>query len=177
MFLKKLLILMPKKPDDWDDELDGTWEAPTISNPEYKGEWAPNMIPNPEYKGEWIHPLIPNPAYSTDDHIYVYENEFVNFEIWQVKSGSIYDHILVSDSVEEAEEFVSSHFTAQQKAEKEMFDEQEKEREEAERQEREKEKEKLEEEEGEEEVEEDGEDDDDDDEHDHDHHGHKHDEL
>lgn len=25
-----------KRPDDWDDELDGEWEAPTISNPEFK---------------------------------------------------------------------------------------------------------------------------------------------
>ena len=26
-----------KKPDDWDDEEDGEWEAPMIDNPEYKG--------------------------------------------------------------------------------------------------------------------------------------------
>lgn len=28
----------------------GTWEAPTIPNPEYKGEWSPKMIDNPAYK-------------------------------------------------------------------------------------------------------------------------------
>ena len=25
-----------KKPDDWDDEIDGEWEAPQIDNPDYK---------------------------------------------------------------------------------------------------------------------------------------------
>ena len=25
-----------KKPEDWDDEADGEWEAPKIPNPEYK---------------------------------------------------------------------------------------------------------------------------------------------
>jgi calreticulin len=34
-----------KKPDDWDDDEDGTWEAPMIDNPEYKGPWRPKMIP------------------------------------------------------------------------------------------------------------------------------------
>lgn len=25
-----------KKPDDWDDEMDGEWEPPMITNPDYK---------------------------------------------------------------------------------------------------------------------------------------------
>jgi hypothetical protein len=29
--------------EDWDDEDDGEWEAPTVPNPEYKGEWKPKM--------------------------------------------------------------------------------------------------------------------------------------
>lgn len=27
------------QPEDWDDEEDGEWTAPTIPNPEYKGPW------------------------------------------------------------------------------------------------------------------------------------------
>ena len=42
-----------KKPDDWDDEEDGEWEAPMIDNPEYKGEWTVKRISNPAYKGFW----------------------------------------------------------------------------------------------------------------------------
>ena len=38
------------KPDDWDDEEDGEWEAPMVDNPAYKGPWKPKMIPNPAYK-------------------------------------------------------------------------------------------------------------------------------
>jgi len=95
-----------KKPDDWDDELDGEWEAPTIPNPDYKGEWKAKLIENPAYKGEWVHPLIPNPEYKEDANIYLYENAgAVGFEIWQVKSGSIFDHILVTDDVKEAEKW------------------------------------------------------------------------
>jgi calreticulin len=89
------------KPDDWDDELDGTWEAPLIDNPDYKGEWKAPKIDNPDYKGEWVHPLIDNPDYYDDDSIYSYEsNKYVGFEIWQVKAGTIFDHILVTDDLE-----------------------------------------------------------------------------
>jgi hypothetical protein len=35
------------QPDDWDDELDGEWEAPKIDNPKYKGAWKPKQIANP----------------------------------------------------------------------------------------------------------------------------------
>lgn len=94
------------KPEDWDDELDGEWERPVISNPEYKGEWSPKMIENPDYKGEWVHPLVPNPDYYDDDNLYLFEsNKYVAFEIWQVKSGTIFDNILVTDDEAEAKKF------------------------------------------------------------------------
>eukprot|EP00178_Gracilaria_changii_P022073 TRINITY_DN6539_c0_g1_i2.p1 TRINITY_DN6539_c0_g1~~TRINITY_DN6539_c0_g1_i2.p1 ORF type:complete len:383 (-),score=89.61 TRINITY_DN6539_c0_g1_i2:66-1214(-) len=91
------------KPEDWDDELDGEWERPMIRNPEYKGEWRPKMIPNPDYKGEWVHPQIDNPEYKYDPNLYLYEtNGAVGFELWQVKSGTVFGDILVTDNVEEA---------------------------------------------------------------------------
>jgi len=95
------------KPDDWDDELDGEWEKPMIPNPDYKGEWQPRMIENPEYQGEWIHPMVPNPDYYEDDNLYLYtSNKFVGIEVWQVKSGTIFDHFLVTDDLAEAEKVV-----------------------------------------------------------------------
>jgi len=91
------------KPEDWDAELDGDWEAPTIANPDYKGEWKASKIPNPAYKGEWVHPKIPNPEYKEDDDIYAYDsNKYIGIEIWQVKSGTIFDNFLLTDSVETA---------------------------------------------------------------------------
>lgn len=126
-----------EKPDDWDDDADGEWEAPTIDNPEYKGEWKPKMIKNPDYKGPWVHPEIPNPDYVDDDEIYAYDNHaYVGFELWQVKSGTIFDNIIITDSVEEAEAFAKETTEKNRDGEKSMQKEQEKaqrEKEEAER--------------------------------------------
>lgn len=100
------LIVDPdaSKPEDWDEELDGEWEAPLVSNPDYEGEWEAPMIPNPAYKGPWVHPMIDNPAYFTDDKIYAYSFGGAGFEIWQVKAGTIFDAILVTDDVKLAHE-------------------------------------------------------------------------
>jgi len=89
------------KPDDWDDELDGEWEAPRIPNAEYKGPWRAKRISNPAYKGEWVHPKIPNPKYAPDANLYAFDSfKFIGIEIWQVKAGSIYDNILVTDDAD-----------------------------------------------------------------------------
>ncbi|KAK8793368.1 hypothetical protein WA158_004727 [Blastocystis sp. Blastoise] len=112
-----------KKPDDWDDEDDGDWEAPMIANPEYKGEWTPKKIPNPEYKGEWKAPMIANPDFVDDETIYhVCKNcNYVGFELWQVKSGSIFDDILVTDDVQVAAQAAEA-FNVKAKAEKAMYE-------------------------------------------------------
>jgi len=116
------------KPGDWDDELDGEWEAPMIDNPEYKGEWSPKQIPNPEYKGEWVHPVIPNPDYVEDANLYLFEdNKFVGFEIWQVKAGTIFDNIIITDDVAEADKFAELT-KATQEGEKKMKEKDEEER-------------------------------------------------
>ena len=122
-------IVDPKatKPDDWDEESDGTWEAPTIDNPEYKGEWKAKMIDNPDYKGPWVHPMIPNPDFSDDASIYKYSDiGVVGFEIWQVKAGTIFDNIIVTDSVKEAEDFMAATWGKNNEKEKAMMEEQDK---------------------------------------------------
>lgn len=91
------------KPEDWDDDMDGDWEAPSIPNPDYQGEWSPKLIDNPDYKGEWEHPIIDNPDYALDDTIYAYETAHVGIDVWQVKSGTIFDNLLVTDDIEYAE--------------------------------------------------------------------------
>jgi calreticulin len=119
-----------KKPDDWDDELDGEWEAPTIDNPEFKGEWKPKMMPNPAYKGEWVHPMVPNPDYVDNDKLYLFpSNNFVGFEIWQVKAGTIFDNIIVTDDINEANKLAEVTKKLQQ-AEKKAEEEERKKREE-----------------------------------------------
>jgi len=116
-----------EKPGDWDDEADGAWEPPLIDNPEFKGEWKAKQIPNPAYKGRWVHPEIANPDYVEDKEVYAYSSlNFVGFELWQVKSGSIFDNIIVTDSIKEAESFMAESYTKNKDDEKSMFDEKEK---------------------------------------------------
>jgi calreticulin len=126
-------------PEDWDEEEDGEWEAPMIPNPEYKGPWKPKMIANPDYKGEWEHPMVPNPDFKEDPNLHVRckDCSHVGFELWQVKSGTVFDDIIVTDSLEEAKEYAKKTFFAKQAGEKEMFEEAEKERQAAEAAERE----------------------------------------
>jgi len=73
-----------------------------IANPDYKGAWSAKMIENPEYKGEWVQKEIENPEYKADDKLYAFkEFGFVGMDLWQVKSGSIFDDILITDSMDE----------------------------------------------------------------------------
>lgn len=116
-----------KKPEDWDEEEDGTWEPPMIPNPEYKGEWKPKMIKNPAYKGIWVAPDIDNPEYKHDDKLYNYKDlKFVGFELWQVKAGSIFDNIIVTDDFDTAKAFAEETWGKNKDAEKAMFDEKKK---------------------------------------------------
>jgi len=130
-----------EKPEDWDDEADGEWEAPQIDNPEYKGEWKARRIPNPGYKGAWVHPEIANPDYVEDPNLYLHSDiGAVGVDVWQVKAGTIFDNIFVSDSVAEAEDFLESTYTKNKDGEKKMFDDheaQQRAKEEAERKQRE----------------------------------------
>merc|ERR1712056_123511 len=95
-----------KKPDDWDDEEDGEWEAPMKDNPEYKGEWYVKRISNPAYKGFWEAKKIANPEYEEDDKLYKYDDfGFIGFDLWQVKGGTIFDNVIITDDVSEADTF------------------------------------------------------------------------
>jgi len=94
-----------EQPEDWDEEDDGEWEAPMIPNPDFKGEWRAKKIDNPDYQGVWEHPEIDNPDYVSVPDVYKRGDlEYVAMEIWQVKAGSIFDNILVTDDEELAKE-------------------------------------------------------------------------
>merc|ERR1712136_330845 len=109
------------KPDDWDDEMDGEWEPPQIDNPEYKGEWKPKQIDNPDYKGAWVHPEIDNPEYEEDKSLYSYDSFCgIGFDLWQVKSGTIFDNVLITDDIEAAKAQGEELWKATSEAEKKM---------------------------------------------------------
>jgi len=114
-----------EKPDDWDDEDDGEWEPPMVDNPDFKGHWKPKMISNPDYKGRWKHPMIANPEYEYDENMFAVCKDgctHVGFEIWQVKSGTLFDDIIITDSLEEAQKFAEETFFKKKDKEKEMYD-------------------------------------------------------
>jgi len=79
------------------------------------------MIKNPDYKGMWKHPQIPNPDFKNDDSIYKYKSAGLFFDLWQVKSGTIFDDIIVTDSVEEAQAFAKETFSKKKDAEAEAL--------------------------------------------------------
>merc|ERR1712136_644311 len=60
---KRIVDTEAKKPEDWDDEEDGEWEAPMKDNPDFKGEWSVKKISNPDYKGIWEAKKIANPDF------------------------------------------------------------------------------------------------------------------
>jgi len=122
------------KPEDWNDEEDGEWTAPTIANPEYKGPWKPKKIKNPNYKGKWKAPMIDNPDFKDDPELYVFPNlKYLGIELWQVKSGTLFDNILISDDPEYAKKLAEETWAKHKDAEKEAFDEAEKKKEEEEK--------------------------------------------
>ncbi|KAM0878468.1 hypothetical protein ACQ4PT_034876 [Festuca glaucescens] len=115
------------KPEDWDEEEDGEWTAPTIPNPDYKGPWTQKKIKNPNYKGKWKAPLIDNPEFKDDPYIYSFDSlKHIGIELWQVKSGTLFDNILITDDPEYAKKLAEETWGKHKDAEKAAFDEAEK---------------------------------------------------
>jgi len=105
-WVKEEMIVDPEaeKPEDWDDEDDGDWEAPMISNPEYKGPFKPREIENPDFKGPWEHPQIPNPDFKeVPNPAHRLPIKYIGFDLWQVKSGTLFGDIVLADSEEDLE--------------------------------------------------------------------------
>merc|ERR1719173_198935 len=103
---KRIVDSEAKKPDDWDDEEDGEWEAPMKDNPAYKGDWYVKRVSNPAYKGFWEAKKIANPEYEDDDALYKYADfGFIGFDLWQVKGGTIFDNVIITDDKAEADAF------------------------------------------------------------------------
>jgi len=91
-----------------------------IPNPKYKGAWSPKRIPNPAYKGTWKPKRIANPNYKADEKLYAIRKplENVGIDVWQVKSGTIFDNIIIGDSLEEVNKIIDATWGATKDAEK-----------------------------------------------------------
>lgn len=74
-------------------------------------------------QGIWSAPMIDNPNFVDDKDLYKRPSlGYVGFELWQVKAGSIFDNILVTDSIDEAMTFAKDTWGKSKDGEKEMFD-------------------------------------------------------
>ncbi|CAH2038572.1 unnamed protein product [Thlaspi arvense] len=103
-----------KEPEDWDEEENGLWEPPKIPNPAYKGPWKAKII---------------QAKFEDDPDLYVLKPiKYAGIEVWQVKAGSIFDNILISDDPQYARSIVDDYFAQHRESEKELFAEAEKER-------------------------------------------------
>merc|ERR1712050_719401 len=69
---------------------------------------------------------IANPEYEDDDMLYKYDDfGFLGFDLWQVKGGTIFDNIIITDDAAEADAFVKKwkDLNEVEKAEKKKEDE------------------------------------------------------
>merc|ERR1719335_1191101 len=94
--------------------------------------------------------MIDNPKYAPDDKLYSYPKfSTVGIDVWQVKSGTIFDNILITDDVDYAKSHGEKTWKAQkdgEKAMKEKADEEKRKKDEEERAKKEEERKKKEEE-------------------------------
>merc|ERR1719412_2746401 len=94
-----------ERPDDWDDEMDGDWEAPLINNPACQdapgcGAWQKPLIDNPAYKGKWLPRKIPNPDYYHDPEPYkMTPIGGIGIELWTMSDAIYFDNILITNSL------------------------------------------------------------------------------
>merc|ERR1711990_277541 len=59
------------------------------------------------YKGVWEAKKISNPEYVDDDGLYKFDDfGFIGFDLWQVKGNTIFDNVIITDDVAEADAFV-----------------------------------------------------------------------
>ena len=102
------------KPSDWDEEMDGEWEAglvenpkcasapgcgkwhtPMIDNPLHKGKWHAPLINNPNYKGKWKPRKIPNPDYFFDPEPFrMTPIGGIGIELWSMSNDIYFDNMV-----------------------------------------------------------------------------------
>ncbi|KAL2941465.1 Calreticulin-3 [Bienertia sinuspersici] len=129
---RKIKDVKAKKPADWkekeyiDDPNDVKLEGYDSIPSEIPDPKAKQKIKDPNYKGKWKAPWIDNLEFEDDPDLYVLKPiNYVGIEVWQVKSGSVYDNILICDDPQYAKQVVDEIF-ANREVEKEAFEEAEK---------------------------------------------------
>merc|ERR1719278_504201 len=74
------------------------------------------MVPNPEYDADEVKEIGKNKEFCT-----------IGFDLWQVKSGTIFDNVLVTDDPEHAKKVGEETWAVTKEGEKKMKEEQDEE--------------------------------------------------
>jgi len=127
-----------EKLEEWDEEEDGEWIAPTVANPKcveapgcgewkrpnkpnplFKGKWYAPLIDNPEYIGEWAPRKIANPAFFEDlDPVKSLEKiGGIGIELWTMTEDILFDNVYLGHSLEDAKTLAAETFTIKKELE------------------------------------------------------------
>ncbi|XP_074194093.1 calreticulin-3 isoform X3 [Rhinolophus sinicus] len=116
---KHFLDAGASKPSDWNSELDGDWPAVMLQKPPYQDGLKPEGIE----KDVWLHQKMKNTNYLTEYDLSEFENiGAIGLELWQVRSGTIFDNFLITDDEEYAENFAKATWGETKGPEREMDD-------------------------------------------------------
>lgn len=110
---KHFLDAGASKPSDWNSELDGDW----LQKPPYEDGLKAEGID----KDVWLHQKMRPAGYLTQYDLSEFENiGAIGLELWQVRSGTIFDNFLITDDEEYAEKFGKATWGETKGPEKEM---------------------------------------------------------
>nr|XP_013001958.1 calreticulin-3 isoform X2 [Cavia porcellus]XP_013001959.1 calreticulin-3 isoform X2 [Cavia porcellus] len=116
---KHFLDARANKPSDWNSELDRDWPGPMLQKPPYQDGLKPEGI-NPDI---WLHEKMSSTSYLAQYDLSEFENiGAIGLELWQVRSGTIFDNFLLTDDEAYAENFGKATWGQTKGPEKEMDD-------------------------------------------------------
>eukprot|EP00069_Balaena_mysticetus_P006257 bmy_18571T0 len=114
---KHFLDASASTPSDWNSELDGDRQAPMLQKPPHQDGLKPEGID----RDVWLHQKMKNTNYLTEYDLSEFENiGAIGLELWQVRSGTIFDNFLITDDEEYAENFGKATWGETKGPEREM---------------------------------------------------------
>ncbi|XP_048198661.1 calreticulin-3 isoform X2 [Perognathus longimembris pacificus] len=104
-------------PSDWNSELDGDWQAAMLQKPPYQDGLRAEGID----QDVWLHQKMQSASYLLQHDLSEFENiGAIGLELWQVRSGTIFDNFLITDDEEYAVKFGKATWGETKDPEREM---------------------------------------------------------
>ncbi|KAM4888130.1 calreticulin-3 [Thomomys bottae] len=104
-------------PSDWNSELDGDWQAAMLQKLPYQDSLRAEGID----RDVWLHHKMQSASSLLQHDLSEFENiGAIGLELWQVRSGTIFDNFLITDDEEYAENFGKATWGETKDPEREM---------------------------------------------------------